>query len=137
MVNPLGRIADTTLSVVATGVRAVASLINSTADRAKGLGGVSAEPEEQDSIESLAAAAVEREMAQEPAGASVELDSEPEADELLTPSGIPAAGPGVNPDTTETDLHQRDTEPLLDPATVKAVKKESDVLRAAAERRKG
>ncbi|MBC2933971.1 hypothetical protein [Nocardioides sp. zg-1228] len=54
-----------------------------------------------------------------------------------TPSGIPAAGAGVNPDTTETDLHQPGTEPLMDPATVKSVASESDVLRRAAEVDKG
>jgi hypothetical protein len=54
-----------------------------------------------------------------------------------TPSGIPAAGEGFNPDTTETDLHQPGTEPLMDPATVKAVKSESEVLRRAAETDKG
>ena len=59
------------------------------------------------------------------------------ADELRTPSGIPAAGEGTNPDTTETDLHQPGTEPLVDPATVKAVASESEVLRRAADRDKG
>ena len=54
-------------------------------------------------------------------------------DDLTTPSGIPAAGPGVNPDTTETDLHQPGTEPLMDPATVKAVASESEVLRRGAD----
>lgn len=64
--------------------------------------------------------------------------SEAEAEDvLLTPSGIPAAGDGVNPDTTETDLHQPGTEPLMDPATTKAVASESDVLRRAADPDKG
>ena len=36
-------------------------------------------------------------------------------DDITTPSGIPAAGPGFNPDTTDTDLHQPGTEPLMDP----------------------
>ena len=58
-------------------------------------------------------------------------------DDLTTPSGIPAAGPGVNPDTTETDLHQPGTEPLMDPATVKAVASESEVLRRGADTDKG
>ncbi len=58
-------------------------------------------------------------------------------DELRTPSGIPAAGEGINPDTTETDLHQPGTEPLVDPATVKAVASESEVLRRGADRDKG
>jgi hypothetical protein len=60
--------------------------------------------------------------------------TEAEAEDVLrTPSGIPAAGDATNPDTTETDLHQPGTEPLMDPATVKAVKSESEVLRRAAE----
>ncbi len=59
------------------------------------------------------------------------------ADVLRTPSGIPAAGDATNPDTTETDLHQPGTEPLMDPATVKAVKSESEVLGRAADPDKG
>jgi hypothetical protein len=64
--------------------------------------------------------------------------TEAEAEDVLrTPSGIPAAGDATNPDTTETDLHQPGTEPLMDPATVKAVKSESEVLRRAADTDKG
>ena len=64
--------------------------------------------------------------------------TEAEAEDVLrTPSGIPAAGDGTNPDTTETDLHQPGTEPLMDPATTKAVASESDMLRRAAETDKG
>lgn len=64
--------------------------------------------------------------------------TETEAEDVLrTPSGIPAAGDGVNPDTTETDLHQPGTEPLMDPATTKAVASESEVLRRAADPDKG
>jgi hypothetical protein len=59
------------------------------------------------------------------------------ADDITTPSGIPAAGEGFNPDTTDTDLHQPGTEPLMDPATVKAVASESEVLRRAADTDKG
>lgn len=55
----------------------------------------------------------------------------------VTPSGIPAAGEGVNPDTTETDLHQPGTEPLMDPATVKAAVSESEMMRRAADPDKG
>lgn len=67
-------------------------------------------------------------------------ESEVEAvtgDDPVTPAGIPAAGEGVNPDTTETDLHQPGTEPLMDPATVKAVASESEVLRRGADTDKG
>ena len=59
------------------------------------------------------------------------------ADDITTPSGIPAAGEGYNPDTTETDLHQPGTEPLMDLATVKAVASESEVLRRGADTDKG
>ena len=58
-------------------------------------------------------------------------------DDVTTPSGIPAAGRGVNPDTTETDLHQPGTEPLMDPATAKAIASESEVLRRGADTDKG
>jgi hypothetical protein len=66
---------------------------------------------------------------------AAELDAA--GDEILTPSGIPAAGEGYNPDTTDTDLHQPGTEPLMDPATVKAAASESDMMRRAAETDKG
>jgi hypothetical protein len=61
----------------------------------------------------------------------------PGTGDITTPSGIPAAGEGFNPDTTDTDLHQPGTEPLMDPATVKAVASESEVLRRAADTDKG
>jgi hypothetical protein len=60
-----------------------------------------------------------------------------EADDLRTPSGIPAADEAHNPDTAETDLHQPGTEPLMDPATVKAAKSEAEVMQRAAEVDKG
>ena len=56
---------------------------------------------------------------------------------VRTPSGIPAADEGFNPDTAETDLHQPGTEPLMDPATVKSVKSEAEVMQRAADRDKG
>jgi hypothetical protein len=58
-------------------------------------------------------------------------------DEVRTPSGIPAADEGYNPDTAETDLHQPGTEPLMDPATVKAIKSEAEVMQRAADPDKG
>ena len=61
----------------------------------------------------------------------------PEDDELRTPSGIPAADEGYNPDTAETDLHQPGTEPLMDPATVKAIRSEAEVMQRAADPDKG
>lgn len=64
--------------------------------------------------------------------------TEAEAEDVLrTPSGIPAAGDGINPDTTETDLHQPGTEPIMDPATVKAVASEAEMMRRAADTDKG
>lgn len=57
-------------------------------------------------------------------------------DEIRTPSGIPAADPGYNPSTAETDLLQPGTEPIVDPATAKAVKSESETMRKASERHK-
>ena len=58
-------------------------------------------------------------------------------DELRTPSGIPAADEGHNPHTAETDLYQPGTEPLMDPATVKSVKSEAEVLQRASDPDKG
>jgi hypothetical protein len=77
-----------------------------------------------------------------PALGLTEAEAEAAADAVIddgptTPSGIPAAGEGFNPDTTETDLHQPGTEPLMDPATVKAVASESEMLRRAADTDKG
>jgi outer membrane biosynthesis protein TonB len=54
-------------------------------------------------------------------------------DELRTPSGIPAAGDGFNPDTDRTDLHQPGTEPLMDPGTVKAAAAELRIMQRAAD----
>lgn len=58
-------------------------------------------------------------------------------EDVFTPSGIPAADEATNPDTAETDLHQPDTEPLLDPATAKAVASEAKTMRKAASRKRG
>jgi hypothetical protein len=58
-------------------------------------------------------------------------------DELRTPSGIPAADPPHNPDTTESDFHQPGTEPVMDPATVKAVASEAEMMARAADPDKG
>jgi hypothetical protein len=56
---------------------------------------------------------------------------------VRTPSGIPAADEGYNPDTAETDLYQPGTEPLMDPATVKSIKSEAEVMQRAADPNKG
>ena len=57
--------------------------------------------------------------------------------EVTTPVGTTGAGPGFNPDTTETDLQQPGTEPLMDPSTTKRIKRESETLRKAADPHKG
>ncbi|SFC49595.1 hypothetical protein SAMN04487968_10768 [Nocardioides terrae] len=57
--------------------------------------------------------------------------------EVVTPVGTTGAGPGVNPDTTESDLQQPGTEPLMDPSTTKRIKRETDVLRKASDPKKG
>jgi hypothetical protein len=54
--------------------------------------------------------------------------------EVETPVGTTGAGPGYNPSTAEADLQQPGTEPIMDPATTKSVKAETDHLRKAAER---
>lgn len=85
-------------------------------------------------IRETADRAVAREMAEPVAGAPDEPDAEEPG--VTTPSGIPAAEPGHNPDTVESDLFQPDTEPLMDPATTKAVRSEAEMLRKASERDK-
>jgi hypothetical protein len=57
-------------------------------------------------------------------------------EEIKTPSGITAADAGYNPDTAETDLYQPGTEPLMDPATTKAVAAEARTMSKAASRKK-
>jgi hypothetical protein len=76
----------------------------------------------------------------EPVGASDDSadDAQDEdQDELLTASGIPAAGVGINPATGQPNDYDPESEPLLDPSTVKSVRSETDVLRRAAEDKKG
>jgi len=52
---------------------------------------------------------------------------------IETPVGTTGVSAGFNPDTAEADLQQPLTAPLLDPATAKAIRKESETLRKAAE----
>jgi len=54
--------------------------------------------------------------------------------DVETPVGTTGAGVGHNPDTAEADLEQPGTEPLLDPATAKAIRSESEMMRKDAER---
>ena len=60
-----------------------------------------------------------------------------EGPEVTTPVGTAAADVATNPDTTETDLQQPGTEPLIDPATTKAVASEAETLQKAADPDKG
>lgn len=82
----------------------------------------------------FAAGIADRAVAARRPGVAEEAVGEPAAEpELRTPSGIPAADHGFNPDTGETDLVQPGTEPIMDPATTKAVKSESDTMGKAAD----
>jgi hypothetical protein len=54
-----------------------------------------------------------------------------------TPVGTTGADAASNPDTTESDLQQVGTEPLLDPSLTNAVKSEADTAARAADVEKG
>jgi len=56
---------------------------------------------------------------------------------IETPVGTTGVSAGFNPDTAEPGLQQPLTEPLLDPATAKAIRKETETLRKAADPDKG
>lgn len=56
----------------------------------------------------------------------------PEVD-TVTPVGTTGADVGTNPDTAESDLQQPGTPPLNDPAALKAVRSETETLRAGAQ----
>lgn len=60
-----------------------------------------------------------------------------EGEDVGTPAGTPGASKGFNPDTADTDLQQPGTEPLMDPATVKAAKSAMDTAQKAADPDKG
>ena len=53
--------------------------------------------------------------------------------ETITPVGTRGAGVATNPDTTETDLQQPGTEPIMDPATTKAAASEAETMRRASD----
>jgi hypothetical protein len=59
------------------------------------------------------------------------------ATEVTTPVGTTGADVATNPSTTDTDLQQPGTEPLLDPSLTKAVASEADTLSRAADPDKG
>ena len=145
--NPVATITDAArgaaalpLRVIASGARVAASLISSTAERAKpgpvGAPAVASRP----SVEDLAEAAVAREMAQEP----LTTPTAPKAARSTAPTkaGKPktVSSTGTSATSKRTAASpegaQPDDKPLIDPATAKAVKSETDILRAAADRDK-
>jgi hypothetical protein len=52
---------------------------------------------------------------------------------VTTPAGTTAAAEATNPDTTEHDLQQPGTEPIVDPGTAKAIRSEAQTLQRAAD----
>jgi hypothetical protein len=52
---------------------------------------------------------------------------------VTTPVGTTAADDATNPDTADRDLQQPGTEPLVDPATTKAIRSEQQILSRAAD----
>jgi hypothetical protein len=142
-------VAGQALGVAASGVRTTMRLI----DRAAGQGGTTSAPappvpapEAAPAKKTPAKKATKKPAAKKAPSARAatagpalsRADREAAGDDdLRTPSGIPAADEAYNPDTAETDLHQPGTEPLMDPATVKSVKSETEVLQKAAEVDKG
>jgi hypothetical protein len=63
---------------------------------------------------------------------AAESADQPDID-IETPVGTTGADVGYNPDTAEADLQQPGTEPLLDPATAKAIRSEAAMMQKAAE----
>jgi hypothetical protein len=57
--------------------------------------------------------------------------------DVETPVGTTGADVGHNPDTAEADLQQPLTQPLLDPAEAKALRKEAETLQRAADPDRG
>lgn len=92
------------------------------------------------SIEDAAAEAVARQEARAAAESAAQVRRvaamAEEEDDIRTPSGIPAADEGFNPDTNETDLVQPDTAEPGDPGTLHAIESEAETLRAAARKEK-
>jgi hypothetical protein len=58
-------------------------------------------------------------------------------DEVITPVGTTGAGTAHNPDTTDTDLQQPGTEPLMDPALTREVAAEAETGARGADPDKG
>ena len=93
------------------------------------------EPEPVDITTPDPAAAAEQAVAAEKARAAAQRPGTEESPDsaVTTPAGTTAAGPGYNPDTAESDLHQPDTEPLMDPSLTKKVRSEAETMRKASE----
>ena len=66
---------------------------------------------------------------------AAEVPDEPDIG-VETPVGTTGAAAASNPDTAEADLQQPGTEPLLDPATAKAIRSEAAILQKAADPQK-
>jgi hypothetical protein len=54
-----------------------------------------------------------------------------------TPVGTTGADPATNPDTTDSDLQQVGTEPIMDPSLTNAIKSDADIGARAADPDKG
>ena len=54
-----------------------------------------------------------------------------------TPVGTTGADPATDPDTTDSDLQQVGTEPIMDPSLTNAIKSDADIGARAADPDKG
>ena len=127
------KVAEQAVGVVAGGVRAASSLISSTAERARSMVSIEeaktapapTDAPPQESVEALAEAAVAREMAEKPQTTTTLSKAARATAPRKTPPRKTPTSQGA-PEAAE--------EPLIDPAVAKAVKSETDTLRAAADR---
>lgn len=182
--NPLAKVTDAAhgalslplkatekaVGVAAGGIRVAASLVYSTAERAKSLVGIEDErdaPAPTDapvdvgarsnssasagsaapgpvtvppaqplgSVEALAEAAVAREMAEEPLPSSTPSKAARTLSTTKTakPDKVVFTSTGGGSEAAAPNDAESVDEPLIDPATAKALKSESDILRAAAD----
>ena len=139
------KVADRAVGIVSSGVRVAANLISSTAERARSVVGTEDQKEAPgpvispppESVEKLAEAAVAREMAEEPLTtpttsktARATAPAKARKPKTVASTSTGAASKRTAGSTTHA---QPDDEPLIDPATAKAVQSETDILRAAAD----
>jgi hypothetical protein len=99
------------------------------------VGGHATEPKAASRDESHGEAAMQRAEFDEIAEEQAEALATGQVD-IETPVGTTGADVGHNPDTAEADLQQPQTDPLVDPATTKAVKSETETGRKAARTKK-